>query len=168
MQASFQPGVSIDSRTRPPASAHPSAGVTLIDVMFGLVILSTSMLGLCSLYVANEKTSEAAVQEALITNSLRNMAETMRSTPFSDIASTYQGYTFYDIGMNATGAVTIYMDEEDTSPDAQALGFPRDLDGDGVANKTVTTGYFLLPVKIDVTFPGSQTQSLYFFLSQDD
>ncbi|MEE8142720.1 MAG: hypothetical protein V3T77_06440 [Planctomycetota bacterium] len=169
MGASFQPGVSVDLSPPGTPSAHPSSGITLVDVMFGLLIISTSLLGLCALFIANERTNEAAVQQALITNSLRDVAETMRSTPFSDVVSNYQGYTFTDPQMLSSGVIKIYVDETDTSPDALILGFPRDLDGDGLVSKTnVTPDYNLVAIRLNLTFPGAATESLYFFLSQDD
>ena len=49
----------------------------------------------------------------------------------------------------------------------QILGV--DPDGDGLVSKTnVTPDYNLVAIRLNLTFPGAGTESLYFFLSQDD
>ena len=70
-----------------------------------------------------------------------------------------------------TGRVTFILNETAVSQDAQELGFPRDLDGDGEAtNKDVSGNYTLLPAKVELSWTdlnGPQTRNLYFFLAEE-
>jgi len=100
------------------------------------------------------------------------MAETLRASPFDQTASKYANYSFSVQGVtNGTGTVTTFVDEMDNSADAQILGLPRDLDGDGVATKTnVTSGYELLPIRIGITWTGrdgQETKNLYILLADE-
>ena len=164
------------NRLRYDTNARPfidkCSGFTLFELTIGMVFLMIAFLGFTSLLIMNTQSQETSAREALVTNALRNMAETMRSTPFSDIATTYQGFSFSISGTNATGTVQVFVDETDNSPAATELGLPRDLDGDGAAtNANVTGSYMLLPVTIEVAWTdraGSQTRDHYLFLSNDE
>ena len=91
---------------------------------------------------------------------------------FSEALATYQGFGFEIPEIEATGQITIITDETDNSDDALRMGFPRDLDGDGLANNVdVSTNYLLLPVKVEVqwtSFRGPQTRAFYCFIAQED
>lgn len=66
--------------------------------------------------------------------SIRYLSETIRGTPFSEIANTFQGYSFTLAEVGVTGSVQVFVDETDASVEAQELGLPRDLDGDGASD----------------------------------
>ena len=148
-----------------------SRGFTLVEVMISLALLATGFLGLAAFYVAGARSYDMTHEDTVVLHALRQVAEKMRGAPFASVSTLYQGYTFAVDGIQGTGSVTIYMNETDTSTDAQALGLPRDLDGDGMATHTnVSGGYLLLPAKISVTWQnprGPQVRSLYLLLAQE-
>lgn len=107
-----------------------------------------------------------------MTHSFRSMSEKIRGTPFDEIPLRYQGYQFTVDDIDATGIVTIFLNEADGSPDAQELGLPMDLNGDGAASTPdVSSSYLLLPIKIEISWTGRrdpQTRKHYFFLSLEE
>ncbi len=155
-----------------PRVGNPCAGFSLLEVLAGLVFVTIGLLGFTALLVSSEKSSEVAAQEFLVASTLSDVAETIRSTPFRDIAANYQNFSINISEIDGTGTVTLILDETDSSRNAQAFGLPRDLDGDGMATQiNVAATYGLLPVKVEITWSdsrGTQTRSLRFFLSQDD
>ena len=148
-----------------------NAGFSLLEMVNGLSVLSIALLGLGVLLVANERARENTALEVQVTHLLRNVAESVRSVTFADTADQFDNYYFTDTESGATGLVQVFRNEMDTSADAQILGFPRDLDGNDLADNVSVTNYNLLPVKIEVDFvtaDGTQTRELYLILSNED
>ncbi len=155
-----------------PRVGNPCAGFSLLEVLAGMVFMTIGLLGFSALLISSEKSNEVASQEFLVASILSDLAESIRSTPFRDIATNYQNFNINISQINGTGTVTLFLDETDSSRAAQAFGMPRDLDGDGLANQSnVAATYGLLPVEVEITWSdsrGAQTRSLRFLLSQDD
>ena len=148
-----------------------NAGFSLLEMVIGLTVLSIALLGLGVLLVANERARENTALEVQATHLLRNVAESIRSVTFADTADQFDNYYFTDTESGATGLVQVFRNEMDTSAAAQILGFPRDLDGDDLADNVSVTNYNLLPVKIEVyfdTLDGTLTRELYLILSDED
>lgn len=148
------------------------AGITIVEVVVGIVLFTITLVGLGSMLVSNRQSQEMAAEEALVSHSFRRMVETIRSTPFSEIASTYQGFSFTVPEIEATGTVQLFLNETGGSADAAKLGLPRDLDGDGLPTSTdVSASYELLPVKIQISwtsFYGPQNRDLYLLLTREE
>jgi type IV pilus modification protein PilV len=148
-----------------------TSGFTLLEVMVALAVLTVGLLGFTSFFVVNARTHDYVSERTLAIHSLREVAETVRSSPFSAAAVNYNGYTFTIGDIKASGKVTMFTDETDNSFDAKNLGLPRDLDGDGLAsNKNILGGYYLLPIKIEVSWTnveGPQSMTLYQMLAQE-
>ncbi len=157
-----------------PDSHEPisTAGFSLIEILIAITLLTFAFLGMATLVMSNERSQVYAAEEAVIRNALRNQAERIRGTPFEDILSSYQGFTFAVNGVSGAGIVTIFTDETEDSDDTAALGFPRDLNGDGSASDTdVTTDYMLLAVRLRVTWQGASgttVSDFHFLLSSEN
>ena len=156
------------SKTWTPA---PTGGFTLLEVMVALGVLTTVLLGFTPFFVVNARSHDYVSERSLALHALRQVAETVRASPFSAAATNYQGYAFTIDELKASGKVTLFTDETDSSLDAMNVGLPRDLDGDGLAtNKSVVGGYCLLPLKIQITWnnvEGPQSMTLYQMLAQE-
>ncbi len=148
------------------------AGFTLLEMMLALSVLSISLLGFGAFFVLNARSADDVTENALVIQSFRELAERIRGGPFRDIAATYQGFPVTIPKINATGTVTVFLNETDSSADAAMLGLPRDLDGDGLAtNVNILADYLLLPVKIEFSWTGAQgprQESMYFLLAQEN
>ncbi len=157
-----EPGVVEDRRS----------GFTLLEVTVGIVFLAIAFLGFSTFLIQNEALHEHSAQHAAVSNALRRMAEQIRRASFTEIASSYQGYSFTVDEVSGVGTVTVFLNEADSSVDAAQLGLPRDLDGDGNASTgDVSGGYILLPIKIEATWTGregNETKAHFFLLSQED
>ncbi len=156
----------------PGCETRRTEGITLVEVVIGIVLFTIGLLGLGAVLVSNQRSQEMAAEEAVVSHSFRNMLETLRSTPYTEIATTYQDFAFTVGEIGARGTVRLFLNETDTSPEAANLGLPRDLDGDGAATRTdVTGGYALLPVRITISwssFSGPQSRSLYALLAREE
>lgn len=151
--------------------SYRKSGFSLLEVVAGMVFLTIGLLGVGIVFVANQRSYEAALQESLVTHQFRYQVESIRSTPFDAIAAAHQGTTFTVDEINGTGTVTVFVNESATGPDAVELGLPRDLDGDGATTTADVSGnYVLLPIKLEVTWTamdGPQTRSHYFYISDE-
>ena len=147
------------------------SGFSLVECLTGAALIVIGFLGLASGFVSNAKAYSRVREDVSVIHTLRQIGETIRGAPFGQIAVTYQGFTFQIPDIGGTGTVKIFVDETDASPDAVALGLPRDLDGDGSATTTnVSNRYFLLPIKIGVSWvgrEGPETRALYMMLAQE-
>ena len=155
----------------PFATARRASGFTLLEVMVALSVLMVALLGFGSLLVVNARSYDIASEGTVAVHVLRQTAEKMRSAAFDDIVNSFLGYSFVVTDINAVCTVTLFLNETDTSPDAQKLGLPRDLDGDGQASTTnVSASYRLLPAKISVAWTnqrGAQSEELYLLFAQE-
>lgn len=155
-----------------PCACGAAAGFSLIEMMIGIAVFTVGFMGIGALYIMNDRSSVLAVEETVATNALRGVAERIRSAPFEDVATAYQGFGFSVAEIGGTGTVEIFVDETAGSPEAAELGLPRDLDGDGsAATVNVASSYQLLPVRIDVSWTandGPQTRSLSLLLATQE
>jgi len=147
------------------------SGFSLLDAMTGVALLTLGFMGLASSMVASSRSCDDAKEDALVNHSLRRMAETLRASPFTETLVKYQNYAFAIPSLvDGAGTVTFFVNEKDNSSDAQRLGLPRDLDGDGLATKLdVTSSFNLLPCKIRATWTsrdGLETRDLFILLAQ--
>lgn len=151
--------------------ADRRSGMSLLDCLTAAALITIGFLGLASGLVSNTRAYARAREDVPVIHTLRELAETVRGAPFGQVAATYQGTTCSIPEIGATGTVTVFVNETDTSPDAAMLGFPRDLDGDGVAaTVNVTNKYFLLPIKVEISWTGREgpeTRALYTMLAQE-
>ncbi|MCA8959491.1 MAG: hypothetical protein KDC38_03210 [Planctomycetes bacterium] len=147
------------------------SGITLVESLVCVTLTVFGFVGITSLQLANERSQIVATEEAIVRNALRNQAERIRGTPFDEIIDAYQSLTFSVSELGATGLVTIFTDETESSAEAAAFGLPRDLDGDGTASDTdISSHYMLLPIRIQITVPsgsGSNVFSLHMLLSSE-
>jgi prepilin-type N-terminal cleavage/methylation domain-containing protein len=157
-------------------SIHPHTrlrlpGFTLIEVVIALSLLTVGFLGFASFFVVNARSYDNIREEALVLHALRQTAERIRGAPFARIASTYQGYAFAIDEIHATGQVRLFLNETDGSAAAMALGLPRDLNGDGLANSPdVSASYLLCPLRIEVAWSnprGPQVRTLDLLFAQE-
>lgn len=156
---------------RAPVPPGFGPGFTVIEVMASVGLLTIGFLGLATGIVANSRAYEGAREDAQAIHALRKMAETIRGTAFAEVAVRWTGYGFVVPEIGATGTVTVFVNETDSSTEARKLGLPRDLDGDGAATRTnVSASYQLLPLKVEVTWNGRQgpkSESLHFLLAEE-
>jgi Tfp pilus assembly protein PilV len=149
----------------------PAAGFSLLECLSAAGLIMIGFLGVASALMSNTRAYARAREDVPAIHALRELAETVRNAPFGQVASTYQGTTYSIPDLGATATVTIFVNETDTSPDAAVLGLPRDLDGDGAASTVdVTNRYFLLPIKVSVSWTGREgpeTRNLYTMLAQE-
>ena len=152
-------------------TAARRAGLSLLDCLSAAGLITIGFLGLASGLVSNARAYERSREDVPAIHALRQLAETVRGAPFGQIVATYQGYTCSIPEIGGTGTVTIFVNETDTSPDAAMFGLPRDLDGDGViATVNVTNRYFLLPIKVQISWTGREgpeSRALYTMLAQE-
>lgn len=152
--------------------ATTRAGWSLIEVTGGLVILTLSFVGLCVLFVSNERAQAFALQRSQVTHAARAIAEEIRSTPFRDVVKRFQGARRQLALVDGQADLQIFLDETADSAAAKRLGLPRDLDGDGLVKSTdVSADYQLLPIRFLVTWQsatGPETEEFYFLFAQQD
>src|SRR5690606_4526398 len=117
-------------------AARRSSGFTLVEIAASLAFIAVSLGGLSTLFLYTTRSADEARQRSLLTHRLRFMSETIRATPFADIAVTWQGQKFDIPELGAEANVTVFVNEIASSEEAKRLGFPRDLDGDGGASNT--------------------------------
>lgn len=159
------------SRGRRTDAARRS-GFTLLETVTGLAFLTTALLGLGTVLVMSYRAQDTAEEQTLVNRRIQRLFEEIRSADFDEAASTFQGHDFTIDGLPSRGRVTILLDETDTSPAAVAMGFPRDLDGDGASDTTnVADSYVLLALYVDVAWSGTdgvQNDRFYAFLSDEN
>lgn len=146
---------------------------TLLEVMAATVLVTIGFVGLTALQVSNERSYEESEEVSLVASGFRSMAERIRATPFERIVATYQGTSFVIDTVDAQGTVTIFADETEDTAESNALGLPRDLDGDGFATNTdVTNSAALLPIRLQLAWgdPGvvTRSQDFFFLLSPEE
>ena len=155
--------------------ANPSpgcAGMTLIEITITLTLLVVGFAGVCALQVANSRSRSQSVEESQVTHAMRAVVEQIRGTSFSNIVATHQGQVYPVSALPSCNAtITVLVNETDNSAEAQSLGLPRDLDGDGAATTVNVTGdYQLLPIKINLAWineNGSQSRDFFLFMTED-
>ena len=135
-----------------------SAGFTLVETMTAVALMTIGLMGVALSVVANARAYDSSVENTVAIQSLRQVAEAIRGAPFGDVVKHYQGLTFESPEIQGEVRVRIFLDETDSSPEAAALGLPRDLDGDGAATTTDISGsYLLLPIHIELSWQGEGT-----------
>jgi type II secretory pathway pseudopilin PulG len=156
-------------------------GLSLVEVIVSLAILTTLILALLSMMSTAARLDSATRERTVALNALREMAEAMRAYDFGDLYAAYGptgtfGNTFpiaelADETGADVGTITFLIDETDSSYDAQQFNMPRDLDGDGNATDVdvgTSATYILLPAKLTATWTGMggrQTLNLYVLLA---
>jgi prepilin-type N-terminal cleavage/methylation domain-containing protein len=154
-------------------------GMTLVEVMVALVILTVSTYMLSSTIMAAVAHSEIKRERALAVEAAMNMLESMRAQPFAELHARYNsdpeddpngvgtapGSGFHAVGLDpmtgdADGLVgrillpsmTKALKEDCYLPE---LGMPRDLDGDMQIDKDDhALDYMILPVKVTIEWQG--------------
>lgn len=154
-----------------PSLQTGEAGLTLVEVTIALSLLTLSVLGFGASYVVNSRSSDTISEKSLVVHTVRQLVERMRGDPFDSVVANYQGLAFTIPELNATGTVTIFVNETTNSADSNMLGLPRDLDGDGLATAIdVSADYILVPIKIEVTYVDpivTTTEKFFFFMAQE-
>lgn len=164
----------IAHRTRFLRKRRPrSAGFSLVEIAATLSFTSVALVGLGTLFLYTTRSTDEARLQSVLTHRLRFLSETIRSTTFQDVAAIWRDQVIEVPELEAQAEVTVFVNEVDTSADAVKLGFPRDLNGDGVASDPdVSDAYTLLPIRIRITWPQSGNMRApvdhYFFLSQEE
>ena len=141
--------------TKPSKTHRDNAGFTLIEILITLSLAGIVYGGFALCYLASSTANDDTLVDSQATHALRSVAETIRGTNFTDIHRVFAGQTLPVDVLNGRVTVTCFTNEADSSAEAVSLGLPRDLDGDGNAdNGDVSTSYVLLPVMLELTYPG--------------
>lgn len=168
--------------------------MTLIEVMIAVTVLTVTVYMLMTTIDASASHSATRAEQGLASNAARNLLEEMHALSFTKLFATYNHDTNDDPNGPKT-APGAYFDVEGLQPlpnnpnghvgevilpstgselreDAnnQALGMPRDLNGDSlVDNLNHATDYLVLPVAIQITWKGKsgkQTLTIYTMFSK--
>lgn len=164
-----------------PLSTDPQrTGMTLVEVMVALVILTVSTFMLSSTITAAVAHSEIKRERALAVEAAMNTLEAMRAHPFSDLhalynddpaddpdgAGTGQGMHFVAQGLEVLdddvdgfcGRVMLPSSTFELFENVENLdlGMPRDLDGDlQIDEDDHALDYMILPVKVLIEWRGA-------------
>jgi prepilin-type N-terminal cleavage/methylation domain-containing protein len=136
------------------------AGFTVIEVVMAMAMIAIALLALMSEILSSMTLIEANRQDSLAVNAARDKVAEMSAKPFDKVFASFKSHTFPVPGLQAPGGgnpgrVLFPMSggnlcETVVDP---AMLMPRDLNLDGDATDTnVSTGYELLPTKIQVTW----------------
>ena len=159
------------SRHLPGYTPKGTSAFTLLEVMISLTLLTIGFMGFAPFLVASARSYDLIREESTAFQALREQAEIIRGIPFARIATTCGSASFTVDNIGASGTIRVFLNENDTSPDARLFGLPRDLDGDGqVATTDVSANYLLLPVKINISWQsskGQQSKALYLLFAQE-
>ena len=148
------------------------SGFTLIELLVTLSVATLGYAGVVACFLASSRSNDETFRMSQALHSLRSIAEEIRSTPFDQIVNNFQDQVI-EIPLLDEGLCTVnfLLDETDMSPLATEFGFPRDLDGDGQANKAdVSGGYNLLAAQLTLTWIEGGTEAtklLTFMLAQN-
>lgn len=173
------PNPSLMNLSRSPGTNLRRTGMTLVEVMVALVILTVSTYMLSSTIMAAVAHSEIKRERALAVEAAMNTLEAMRAQPFADLhalynsdpaddpggAGTAPGSGFDAVGLDPmTGdadgfvgrillpSMTSVLREDNNLPE---LGMPRDLDGDlQIDVDDHALDYMILPVKVIIEWQG--------------
>jgi hypothetical protein len=162
------------------ARRRTRAGLTILEVVIGVALLVTGVLGYLHVVAEAMATAEANAERALATEAARQRIEEMKSRPLGQVlalfdddpandpggAGTAPGGTFTVPGLAARTDAVDGAVGRTLFPLAGAalredivdlgLGMPRDLDGDGVVDALDKSGdYVLLPVRVRVEWRGA-------------
>lgn len=160
-----------------------SAGMTMVEVMVAIVILTVSVYMLSSTVTAAIGHSSVKRERSLAVDAAMNLLERMRSEPFEELFARYNSYPSDDPGGTGTapgrhfavfgldaqegdldgfvGEVllpefevgTTYELREDTP--LTELSLPRDLNGDLIIDdKDHTDDYIVLPITVRIAWKG--------------
>ena len=173
---------------RYPRGTENSGGFSLLEITIAMVVLLVAIGSVSSTVVSTTNLSRGNEQVAIADEAARQMAARLKETGFRDIFATYNtdpaddpfnpgtapGADFAVRGLSprrndpdglpgriefptvvgATGALEL---REDAPNDA--LGMPRDLNGDGLDALDHSDDYIVLPVSIIVEWSGAGGQS---------
>lgn len=153
--------------------ARKRAGMTLIEILIVIAILTVSMTMFAQTLSASARLDPVANETMLAAEGARVQIEKMRAQPFEDVyalydanpandpggAGTAPGDTFSIPGLSpaTVGGVvgrvdfpTVSKQLRESSTD-ELLGMPRDLNGDGQIDSANHAGdYILLPIRVRV------------------
>lgn len=177
-------------RLRIQKSTGRAAGMTLIEVMIALVVLTVTVYMLTTTISAGVNHTATKFEKALASDAARNLLEEMRALPLSELYSRYNHDPADDPGgagkapgayFKVDGLVPLPADadgfvgevilpntgttlREDTTN--ATLGFPRDLNGDNIIdNKNHAADYIILPVGIKLEWKGKAGKQTFIIYS---
>lgn len=132
----------------------------LLELTIALTVLTVGLLSFLLSFSSNFRSTRSLADQDEAGFAFQRVVETLRSTPFVDLYSTYQGARIPvsnlsgPEGRTAEVVVTFYTNETTLSP---VFGPVSDLNGDGVLSSTnVSTNYRLLPTRLSLVFQGTQ------------
>lgn len=163
--------------------------MTLVEVMVALVVLTFSVFMVTSTITTSTDQSTAKLERAIAADAAMNKLEEMRAQPFSQLFRLYNATPEDDPGGPGTApgphfavpGLTPAADDEDgfagrvTLPSPgpelresmvhEALGMPRDLNGDCLIDDADrSSSYIVLPVQVTIEWKGKQNkQSITMF-----
>ncbi len=163
--------------------AHTRGGFSLLEVTVAIVVLLVALGGLSGTVLSTTRLSRSTEELAVADAAARQMAAELRATTFADVFAAYNQGPFDDPDGIGTGPGANFVVEGLTprrdDPDGlvgrivfptrevagveelredledDALGMPRDLDGDGLDADDHSTDYLVLPVSIVVEWIGA-------------
>lgn len=160
-------------------------GVTLVEMMVALAILSIGLLGLCSAIISNMTTIDHNREEVLAMNAIRRQLATLEAhTPFDSstgagLVQTYANANFAVPELNgATGRIIMPLtgggvlgetvtsvtvpniDGVNRAESLTTLGMPMDLnfDNDATDASVANNAYKIVPVRLRVQWHSATSQ----------
>jgi Tfp pilus assembly protein PilW len=164
--------------------ADREEGVLLIEMMFGLTILTVGLLGFFVAYTANFSATQETASNDEASAALEDIAEALRSSDFETLYSNYN-YSWFEVpGLQIQGTYTyeyggtygtynysypayafVYFYTNEAYLPSE-FGPLVDIDGDGARNTTdCSTTYELLPALISLSYTvGTRWETKQLFL----
>jgi hypothetical protein len=161
-----------------------SSGFTIVEIAFIAVLLLLAIGGLSSAVLTTRQLAKVNEESAMADAAARQMLEQLHSVPFGDVFATFNtdpdddpggapgtapGTSFAVLGLSAAPddgdglpgrilfpTATVFGVEqlrEDVVDDA--MGMPRDLNGDGDDDDDASDDYVVLPVTVFIEWRGT-------------
>ena len=131
-----------------------SRGLTLLEVAVAVSVMSVAFMSLFASLTSSSALSAASSEDVLALQCAQNQLETMKTTPFASVFSTYYapaGKTFAvsGLGPHASGKITFLAEQSYGTISGKAV----DLDFDGsTAGTTPNASYAYFPVQVTITW----------------
>ncbi|MFT7676333.1 MAG: prepilin-type N-terminal cleavage/methylation domain-containing protein [Planctomycetota bacterium] len=168
---------------RLPHAPRASRGFTLVELMVGLAVMTVGVLGYLQALTQSENSARTSRQVSTATSDASNILEQIASVPFDEAYARYNanpaddpagvdspGSTFQvdGLGDGLTNVIceVVFPGDADfgelrEDADMPELGFPRDLNVDGVIdNLDHGTDYALLPVIVRISWSGVSSSTI--------
>ncbi|MBI5361348.1 MAG: prepilin-type N-terminal cleavage/methylation domain-containing protein [Planctomycetes bacterium] len=145
-----------------------NSGFSLLELLATIAVMAITSMGVTSVILTCTDLDMTSYQTGVAMDKANEIMEMVRKTDFTSLISTYgatlttegvwvSGFDVPNLEVRATdldgmaGKVLIVVNETLYTEETFTLGFPRDLNGDGMATSLdVTASYKILPVIVKV------------------